>query len=86
MAGDDGVPCESCGRELLDSSMASSRAGELLRAAVDLDFARTAGITLGADDVTCEEFTCLKIMASERAKYEEEIREAQRREDERRRR
>jgi hypothetical protein len=62
--------------------MRSTRAGELLRASLDIDFSRQAGISISADDVSCEEFTVLKIISAERVAYDVECHEARRREQE----
>lgn len=78
----DGDPCATCTVEKLDAALSTSRAGELIRAALDIDFAKQSGITLGADDVSCEEFKVLRMIQLERGRWMEEQREQQQREHE----
>lgn len=82
MAPDDDTPCEACGLDLLDGCLRTTRAGELIRAALDIDFTKTAGITIGADDVSCLEFSALKMIAGERERYNAEQAEQARRDAE----
>jgi hypothetical protein len=79
-APDDLEPCASCPAERIDAEVKCTRAGELLRAVLDIDFSRQAGIQLAGDDLTAEEFHVLKMIFAERNRFEIERREEEARE------
>lgn len=54
-----------------------SNAGELLRRALDLEFALDAGVRMGLDEIPADEFVALRIIREERSKLEKENAQAQ---------
>ena len=68
---EDFSPCERCYLRRLDIAQASSL-GLLLQRALELEFATEKGITIDAADVGVDAFLALRILAVERAAYEQE--------------
>jgi len=71
--------CRGCPLDALDAAM-RSHAGQILRRALDLDAALRCGIGVPYGEWGAEEFRALKVLRSERDRWEKEQEEARRRE------
>lgn len=67
----DPQPCDECPVLLLDEYLAS-RAGQLIAATIDLDFALQMGVTVSLCEITFPEFLRLRLLSEERNKFHEE--------------
>lgn len=67
----DGRPTHGpdCPRDKLEGAIARN---PVLQRAIDIDFANSAGFRLTLDEVDVEEFEAIKILKSERDKYQAE--------------
>lgn len=65
------APCGRCYLRKLDIAQASA-VGLLLQRTLELEFATEKGITIDAADVGVDAFLALRVLAGERAAYEQE--------------
>lgn len=72
------LPCEECPRERLDACVQFTSAGQLVSAALDLDWATNCGLHVTLSDVTYTEFVCLRILEEERERYRKEQQDRER--------
>lgn len=61
--------CEECALDKLDAAVS---ANSILQRAIDIDFATSAGFRVTLDEIDVEEFNAIKVLRSERNKYESE--------------
>ena len=71
LAGPSALPCEGCPEQGL-SDYLGSPGGQLISAAIDLDFALQAGMTVRMDDIPYTMFLLLRQLMEERGRYENE--------------
>jgi hypothetical protein len=68
----DSPRCEDCPLSLLEDYLGSP-AGQLIRAAIDLDFALQAGVSISLKEITYAEFLLLRSLTEERNRFHEEL-------------
>lgn len=64
-------PCEECPASKLDQYLASGR-GQWIQAAVTLDFALQAGVSVSLREISYSEFQLLRLLTEERNRWQEE--------------
>ena len=70
-APDDGGRCDHCPLDKLDAAQ-SSKAGMLLRRAIDLRTALKLGVRIGLDEIRADEFLAMTALGEEAALQERE--------------
>ena len=72
----DVLPCAECPKERLEEEMRGP-AGQLLRAAFDLEFDLDTGLALSLDEIGAAEYAALRVIKQERAQRQEELDDAE---------
>ena len=69
---DDGSRCEKCPLDRLDAAQ-HSEPGQLLRQALDLEYALKSGVTISLSEIAADEFWALRVLQEERDKRDLEL-------------
>lgn len=69
---DNGGRCDKCPLDRLDVAQ-NSELGQLLRRALDLEFALKSGVAISLGEIAADEFWALKIIREEQNKLEQEL-------------